>query len=185
VFSLNLFSDYALEPTNLKISGNLDPTFYYSGKLSIFRYLLPYLPYRPPNAICLPPYVNFPSEPFSHHRLSLQPFRKIHIFSMKILLWKKIIKRGNFQLLLWFALNWASMILATNQSYSAIIVICIQSFTHGGPDSIKLRPVQHPFPIFTKFYTKPVQSQNFSTDFHQILHQPTQPFTIKFWSGFF
>jgi len=34
VFSLNLFSDYVLQPTNMKISGNLDLTFYYSGKLS-------------------------------------------------------------------------------------------------------------------------------------------------------
>jgi len=45
----------------------------------------------------------------------------------------------------------------------------------------KLGPVQLPFPIFTKFYTKPVQSQNFSTNFHQILHQPTPPFANWIW----
>jgi len=44
LFSLNLFSDYALKPINLTISGKVDLTFYYLGKLSIFRYLLKFGP---------------------------------------------------------------------------------------------------------------------------------------------
>jgi len=63
LFSFNLFSDNALKSTNLKISGNLDPIFYYSAKLSIFRYLLSYLKYSPPNVTFFASHVNFPLEP--------------------------------------------------------------------------------------------------------------------------
>jgi len=40
----------------------------------------------------------------------------------------------------------------TNNCSSASLLICILSFTHGGPNSFKLRPIQLPVPIFTKFF---------------------------------
>jgi len=59
----NLYYKFEPKPTNLKISGNLDPTFYYSGKLSIPKL-------QPSKRHFLHPRVNFPKRTFSIYTAS-------------------------------------------------------------------------------------------------------------------
>jgi len=92
VFFVPIFSDYVLQPTNLK-TGN----FYYSGKLYIFRYLLPYLNYAAlqTHFFCLPMLIS-DKKLFDLYSLNLKPFRKILIFPIKVWCWKKLSKKPIF-----------------------------------------------------------------------------------------
>jgi len=173
MFSLNLFSDYTLKPTNLKISGDLDPTFYFSGKLSIFRYLLPYRNYSPPNVIFLTPRVVliFHKNCLDLHSLNLKLFRKILIFPIKVLCWKKLSKKPIFN-------KRSGSPKFEFQRFWRQTKVPLPLFSFASNPSPMADLTVSSFRFSPNFTTKPVQSQNVSTS-TKIRHQPT-PFDQVF-----